>query len=132
MANERPMDLPALMNRLRAFVRERDWEQFHTPKNLAMALAAEAGELLEVFQWLTEAEAAAVMESGQKAAAVREEVADVFLYLLRLADVLGVDLAEAASAKLERNAAKYPVALSKGSARKYTELGAPGQVDARD
>jgi dCTP diphosphatase len=120
MANEKPLDLPGILERLRGFVRERDWEQFHTPKNLAMALAAETGELLEIFQWLTEAEARAVM--GGKGLAVREELADIFVYLLRLADVLEVDLESAVDHKLARNAAKYPVELAKGSARKYTEL----------
>jgi NTP pyrophosphatase (non-canonical NTP hydrolase) len=120
MANEKPLDLPGILERLRGFVRERDWEQFHTPKNLAMALAAETGELLEIFQWLTDAEARAVM--GGKGLAVREELADIFVYLLRLADVLEVDLESAVDHKLARNAAKYPVELAKGSARKYTEL----------
>ena len=122
MANEHPLDLPGLLTKIRAFVRERDWEQFHTPKNLAMALAAETGELLEIFQWLTDAEAAAVMQVDAKGLAVREELADIFVYLLRLADVLQVDLADAVLHKLARNAEKYPVELARGSARKYTEL----------
>ena len=123
MANDKPLDLPRILDRLRAFVRERDWEQFHTPKNLSMALAAETGELLEIFQWLTEVEAGAVMEDPGKGLAVREEMADIFVYLLRLADVLGVDLESAVYHKLARNAAKYPVELARGSARKYTEFG---------
>jgi dCTP diphosphatase len=122
MPNETPLDLPRLIERIRGFVKERDWEQFHTPKNLAMALAAEGGELLEVFQWLTEEEARRVMSDERKAAAVRDELSDIFVYLLRIADVLEVDLATAVERKLERNAEKYPVALSRGSARKYTEL----------
>ena len=123
MANDKPLDLPRILDRLRAFVRERDWEQFHTPKNLSMALAAETGELLEIFQWLTEVEAGAVMEDPGKGLAVREEMADIFVYLLRLADVLGVDLESAVDHKLARNAVKYPVELARGSARKYTEFG---------
>ncbi len=123
MANDKPLDLPRILDRLRAFVRERDWEQFHTPKNLSMALAAETGELLEIFQWLTDVEAGAVMQDPAKGLAVREEMADIFVYLLRLADVLGVDLESAVDHKLDRNAAKYPVELARGSARKYTEFG---------
>ncbi len=96
-------DIERLQERLRAFSAERDWDQYHTPKNLAMALAGEAGELLAEFQWLTPEEAQSVMEDAGKAAAVRDELADVAIYLLRLADVLGVDLAAAADAKIDRN-----------------------------
>lgn len=96
-----------LRQRLRGFAAERDWEQFHTPKNLAMALAGEVGELLEVFQWLTPEQAAQVMSSG-RAEDVRDELADVIIYLVRLADILGVDLLEVAHAKLERNHDRFP------------------------
>jgi dCTP diphosphatase len=99
--------LQELRTRLRSFARARDWEQFHTPKNLAMALAGEVGELLEIFQWLTPEQAATVMD-GERADDVRDELADVLIYLVRLADVLAVDLAEAASTKMERNEARYP------------------------
>jgi dCTP diphosphatase len=99
--------LQELRTRLRSFARARDWEQFHTPKNLAMALAGEVGELVEVFQWLTPEQAAMVMDS-ERADDVRDELADVLIYLVRLADVLAVDLAEAASTKMERNEARYP------------------------
>ncbi len=112
-------DLEGLRERLRAFAQARDWDQFHSPKNLAMALVAEAGELVEHFQWLTEAQSRALEPA--KAAAVADELADVLIYLVRLADKLGVDLLAAANAKIARNAAKYPEALVKGSARKYTE-----------
>jgi NTP pyrophosphatase (non-canonical NTP hydrolase) len=104
---------------LRAFARERDWEQFHTPRNLAMAVSVEAAELLERFQWLSEAQSQSL--SGDDLDRVREELADVLLYLVRLADVLGVDLEAAADAKLVLNAAKYPVELARGNARKYDE-----------
>ena len=87
--------------------RDRDWEQFHTPKNLAMALAGEVGELLDIFQWLTPEEAQAVMDSA-RAGDVRDELADVMIYLVRLADVLGVDLFEASGAKLQRNRDRFP------------------------
>ena len=105
---------------LRRFAEERDWEQFHAPKNLAMALAVEAAELMEHFQWLTAEESDRLPPA--RLAAVREELADVLIYLVRLADRLGVDLEEAARAKMAVNAAKYPVEKSRGHKRKYTEL----------
>lgn len=105
-----------LQERLRQFAEDRDWEQFHTPKNLAMALAAEAGELLEVFQWLTPEEAVAVADDGDLLRAASDELADIGIYLLRIADVLGVDLAEAIDAKVARNAARYPVERVRGRA----------------
>jgi len=107
---------------LRKFAEARDWEQFHQPKNLVLALVAEVGELAELFQWLTPTEAAQIMEGLTDAARVREELADVFAYLLRLADVLAVDLAGALIEKMEINDRKYPVHLSKGSSRKSSEL----------
>ena len=100
-----------------AFSVARDWNQFHTPKNLAMALAGEVGELLELFQWLTAEESAAVMSSPH-AQDVRDELADVLIYLVRLADVLDIDLIGAGFEKLEKNALKYPVEEVKGSAEK--------------
>jgi dCTP diphosphatase len=104
-----------LQARVRAFAQEREWEQFHTPKNLAMALSGEVGELVEIFQWLTAAEAARVMD-GPRADDVEDELADVFIYLLRMADVLRVDLAEATRAKLERNEDRYPASHVRGRA----------------
>ena len=103
-------EIDDLAERLRAFARARDWEQFHTPKNLAMALAGEAGELLAEFQWLTPEESSAIMENTEEAASVMDELADVMIYLVRLADVLGVDLADAAMTKIERNEARFPPA----------------------
>jgi dCTP diphosphatase len=114
------MELEALQNELRRFAAERDWDQFHSPKNLASALAVEAAELLEPFQWLTEDQSRHL--TPVQAAAVKDEIADVFIYLIRLSDKLGVNLMEAASEKIRRNAEKYPVAKSKGSSAKYTEL----------
>lgn len=116
------MDLDQLRNELRVFAERRDWERFHTPKNLTMALAGETGELIEVFQWLTEEESAQVMEHPQRTAQVRDELADVFLYLTRLADVLGVDLLSVAAEKLERNEQRYPAEQVKGRAVKWSEL----------
>jgi dCTP diphosphatase len=109
--------LETLAERLAEFARERDWDRFHSPKNLAMALAGEAGELLEHFQWLTEAESRALPPEENDAVAL--EMADVLLYLVRLADTLGVDLAAAAVRKIALNAEKYPVDRFRGSARKY-------------
>ena len=114
------MDLDDLAARLRGFARERDWEQFHAPKNLAMALAVEAAELMEHFQWLTERESGELGAEAKGKAA--EELADVFIYTVRLADRLGVDLEPAVEAKMRVNAEKYPVAKSRGRATKYTEL----------
>ncbi|WP_201453742.1 nucleotide pyrophosphohydrolase [Streptomyces sp. NHF165] len=112
-----------LQDLLAQFAQERDWEQFHTPKNLAMALAGEAGELLEIFQWLAPDESQAIMQTPERAQAVEEEMADVFSYLLRLADVLDIDLAQALIDKVDKNGNRYPVHLSRGHARKYTQLG---------
>jgi NTP pyrophosphatase (non-canonical NTP hydrolase) len=104
-----------LQQRLRDFATARDWETFHTPKNLAMALAGEVGELLEIFQWLTPEQAAQVMDSD-RAEDVADELADVFIYLARLADVVGVDLTTAAGAKLDRNERRFPADHVRGRA----------------
>jgi NTP pyrophosphatase (non-canonical NTP hydrolase) len=112
--------LQLLRDHLRRFAAERDWDQFHSPKNLAMALSVEASELLEHFQWLTEDESRSLPQA--ELAKVREELADVLLYLIRLADKLGIDLLSAATDKMAINAAKYPVEAARGSRKKYTEL----------
>ena len=109
--------LNSLRDTLRHFAAARDWQQFHTPKNLAMALSVEAAELLEHFQWLT-VEQSARLDARTKTA-VGEEIADVLLYLTRLADVLGIDPLAAAKRKMDINARKYPVHRARGSARKY-------------
>jgi dCTP diphosphatase len=116
------MSITSLQRELRDFAAERDWDQFHSPKNLVMALAGEVGELTEIFQWLTPDESADVMVQAASAARVREEMADVLAYLLRLADVLGVDLEAALADKIVKNAAKYPVETARSSAAKYTDL----------
>jgi dCTP diphosphatase len=113
-------EVERLRDQLRDFAAARDWDQFHSPKNLAMALAGEAGELLENFQWLTEEQSR--RPSPETLAAAGEEVADILLYLIRLSDKLGIDPIAAANAKLVANAAKYPVDKARGNARKYTEL----------
>ena len=100
--------LAALTDRVRAFAAERSWEPFHTPKNLAMALAGEVGELLAELQWLTPGESAAVMADENLGPRVRAEIGDVMIYLVRLADVLGIDLVDAATDKLADAARRYP------------------------
>jgi dCTP diphosphatase len=112
-----PGDLP---QRINAFATAREWDQFHSPKNLTMALSVEAAELLEHFQWLTEQESYTL--PAEKLAAVESEIADVFIYLVRLADRLHVDLYAAADRKLLANEEKYPVDKARGNAKKYTEF----------
>jgi NTP pyrophosphatase (non-canonical NTP hydrolase) len=112
--------LVELRDALRSFAAERDWDQFHSPRNLAAALAVEAAELLEPFQWLTDEQSREL--SAVSRASVEQEMADVLLYLVRLADKLEVDLERAARAKIALNAQKYPVEKARGSNRKYDEL----------
>jgi NTP pyrophosphatase (non-canonical NTP hydrolase) len=112
-------ELSALQQRVAAFAAARDWEPFHSPKNLAMALAVEAAELVEEFQWLTEEQSRAL--DAERRERVRLELADVFIYLLRIADKLGVDLVAAANDKIVLNEKKYPAERVRGDARKYTE-----------
>lgn len=107
-----------LTARVRGFAEKRDWQQFHTPKNLAMALAGEVGELIAEFQWLTPEQSAAVMADPEAGSRVRAEIGDVMIYLTRLADVLGIDLVEAARTKLVDSARRYPVEQARGSAAK--------------
>jgi len=114
-----PSDLLMLRDKLRTFAEARDWDQFHSPKNLSMALMVEVAELMEHFQWLTEAQSGNL--AAEKKAVVAEELADILLYLVRLADKLEVDLPEAALHKLEKNAAKYPAEMVRGSSKKYSE-----------
>ena len=113
-----PSPFKQLHDAMEQFATERDWDQFHSPKNLAMALTVEAAELQECFQWLTEAQSTELDE--KKLSAVRDEIADVQLYLIRLAGKLDVDIEAACWAKMESNAEKYPAEQVKGSARKYT------------
>ena len=109
MSDERRLDVPLLQQRLRAFAAARDWGHYHTPKNLAAALSVEASELLEIFQWLTPEQAAAVMEDPGRAHRVEDEVADVLAYLLQFCSALGVDPLAALAAKIERNEHRFPV-----------------------
>ncbi len=102
------VDFTQLEDRLQRFADDRDWQKYHSPKNLAMALTAEVGELVEIFQWRTEHESKTLASDPALARPVRDELADVLLYLVRLSSVLGVDLNEAVTHKLEANARKYP------------------------
>jgi dCTP diphosphatase len=111
--------LEQLTQRLRAFVAERDWQQYHSPKNLSMALIAEAAELVEHFQWLTEEQSANL--PPEKLAEVELELADIQIYLVELADKLQLDLQAAVDKKLALNAQKYPADKVRGSPKKYTE-----------
>lgn len=120
MSDNDHLPLRDLRDKLRQFAADRDWDQFHSPKNLAMALGVEVAELMEHFQWLTDAESENL--STEKLAGVRQELADVFLYLVRLADKLDVDLISAAADKIEINALKYPIEKSRGSHKKYKDL----------
>jgi len=113
-------ELESLREQLRDFAAARDWDPFHSPKNLAMALSVEAAELLETFQWLTEEQSRRL--GPEALAAASDEVADVLLYLIRLSDQLGIDPITAAKRKLLANATKYPVDKARGNSKKYTEL----------
>ncbi len=115
------MDQARLAQRLRDFAVARDWEQFHSPKNLVMALSAEVGELTEIFQWLSEDGSRTLAADDRRR--VREEIADVQIYLLRLADLLEVDLEKAVDDKIALNEAKYPIAQARGNATKYNRRG---------
>lgn len=120
MNSERTINsIESLRDILREFAREREWDQFHTPKNLSMALIAEAAELVEHFQWV-DGETSHLLEEKVRPS-VEEEIADIFIYLVRIADKLGIDLYQAAGRKIEINARKYPADKVRGSARKYTE-----------
>lgn len=114
-------DLDTLRLQLREFADERDWNQFHSPKNLCMALGVEVAELIEHFQWLTEEQSESL--PPHKLEEVATELADTLLYLIRLADKLDIDLLDAALSKIELNAQKYPVEKSRGNSKKYTEFG---------
>jgi hypothetical protein len=116
------IDVTGLSSALTAFAAERNWDQFHSPKNLSMALTGEVGELSEIFQWLTEEASMSAAINPETATAVRDELADVTLYLVRLASVLGVDLNEAVTQKLKKNAEKYPVEKAHGTHKKYDKL----------
>ncbi len=118
----RNIDLVKLHQEIEAFVAERDWDQFHSVKNLSMALTVEASELQEIFQWMPEAESNLVERDESLRGRVSDELADVFVYLLRIASKTGIDLEAAVRSKMQQNALKYPVALARGNSRKYDQL----------
>lgn len=113
-------ELQELKNKVKQFRDERDWRQFHTPKNLAMALSVEASELAELFLW--DDNEKSFITAKEKSEHLQEEMADVFIYLLSMTDILDVDLEQAVLNKLKKNEIKYPIKKSKGSCKKYTEL----------
>jgi NTP pyrophosphatase (non-canonical NTP hydrolase) len=117
-----PATLAEIVAAVGRFRDDRDWAQFHKPKDLAAAIAIEAGELQERFLWKTDAEVDRDLAGAAKKAGVAEEIADVVMFAMLLSDRLGIDLADAIAAKLAANAKKYPVKLARGTARKYTEL----------
>lgn len=104
------------------FIDERDWAKYHNPKDLAISIAIEAAELMELFQWMGEKEAQSILENAERSARLEEELADIIILCLSLANVSSIDLARAVTKKLEKNRDKYPVHLVKGNYRKYTEL----------
>jgi dCTP diphosphatase len=116
------VDVDTLTAELKQFADARDWAQFHSPKNLAMALTGEVGELTEIFQWMSEEDSKEAARNPNTAQAVKDELADVLMYLVRLSSVLGVDLDEAVRQKLKSNAAKYPIDKALGTSKKYNEL----------
>lgn len=120
--NDSATTLSELKTRVLAFARERDWEQFHSPKNLSMALAAEAGELMEHFLWATPEQSRTIATEPTKRTKIADELADVVIYALEFANITQLDLAAAIEAKMTANAAKYPVEKARGRADKYTEL----------
>lgn len=116
------MDLVKLKELVNNFAKERDWDQFHSVKNLSMALSVESSELLEIFQWMSEEDSNRLKENPEKLKKVEEEIADVFVYLLRIASKTEIDLEKAVISKMEKNAKKYPVELSRGNSKKYNEF----------
>lgn len=118
----RTIDLDQLNNEIQHFMNEREWDQFHTLKNLVCALSVESSELLEIFQWLKDEDANRIMQDENLRTKVEDEVADIFVYLLRIMNKTGIDLETVVKEKMRKNALKYPVELARGNSKKYTEL----------
>ena len=116
------IDLKKLNDQVEKIVADRDWDQFHSVKNLAMALTVEASELQEIFQWMSEAESNQIQNDPKKLGRLEDEVADVFVYLLRILSKTNIDLEQAVLRKLEKNIAKYPVDAARGNSKKYDEF----------
>lgn len=121
MVNNEALNINDLQKKIQQFATERDWQQFHTPKNIAMALTVEAAELLELFQWLTPEESLSMQDDPKWKERVGEEMSDVLLYLFRMADHLNINLPAAIENKMEKNAKKYPADLVRGKSKKYSE-----------
>ncbi len=117
------VNLELLSEKIKTFAEERDWDQFHSIKNLSMAMSVEASEVVELFQWLTEAQSNQVSENSKLREKLEDEIADVAVYLIRILQKSGIELESAILKKLQKNAEKYPVALAKGNATKYSDLG---------
>jgi len=115
------LNLTRLIEDIRQFAKARNWEQYHTPKNISMALSVEASELAEIFQWLTSEESYNVKKDATQIQKVKDEVADILVYLLRMVDLLDIDVNEAIKNKMKKNAEKYPVDKAHGNAKKYDE-----------
>lgn len=115
------INITKLRETITLFARERNWEQYHVPKNIAMALSVEASELVEIFQWLTAEESIHLKDDPAKLKKVKDEIADIFVYLVRMIDLYDIDLEKAVASKMVENAKKYPVAKAKGNAKKYDE-----------
>jgi len=120
--SDKTTELTELKNRIQQFIDERDWGKYHNPKDVAVSISIEAAELLELFQWVGDSEMAKALDDPSKLVRIKEELADVIIYCLDLATILGIDVSEAVVEKIEKNAAKYPVEKAKGEYRKYTEL----------
>ncbi len=116
------IDLERIHQEIETFIRERDWDQFHSVKNLSMALSVESSELAEIFQWMKEDESNAVKSNAEIKAKLQEEIADVFIYLFRISEKAEIDLESAVLQKIKKNAEKYPVEKSRGNSRKYDQL----------
>lgn len=116
------IDLLSLNADIEKFVEERDWDKFHSLKNLSMALSVESSELLEIFQWLSEAESNDIKNDLEKLAKVKDEVADIFVYLMRIISKTEIDLETVVRDKMKKNSVKYPIELARGNSKKYDEL----------
>lgn len=116
------MNLEKVKKELKKFSSDRDWDQFHSVKNLAMALSVECSELLEIFQWMSEEDSNQIKNSPEKLQNVRDEIADVFVYLLRISEKLNIDLELAVTEKMIKNAEKYPIEKARGNSKKYDDL----------
>jgi len=117
-----PIDLPKISNQISSFSEERDWDQFHSVKNLTMALSVEVAELVEIFQWLNENQSNQAVTDENKRQRIEDELADISIYLIRLFQKTGIDMEQAIVSKLRKNAEKYPASLARGKSEKYTNL----------